>query len=213
MNPEHTRRRRTLWLVGLMSCCLLSCSFVTVDQQTRYRDAEGYFEPRLLESIKVGETSRTWLLAHFGRPWYSEVDALVGYPTEVQIDSWRFEREQQKNTRVFLLFRSRNLAQQYEYLHVVSEGDTVKRAWRDVAQTVDTPRLMAAMGYRKTRATIEERRVEPPAATPQPEAAPEPAAVQSVPAPASLTVQDVSSPATSQDGVPLTDAVDPADPR
>lgn len=204
MSPDYTRRLRAFWFAGLMSFCLIGCSFISVDRHTRYRDAEGYFESTLLDAIKVGETSQSWLLAHFGRPSYSEVDALAGYPAEVQINTWRFEREQQKNTRVFLLYRSRNLDQQYEYLHVVSEGDKVMRAWRDASQTVDTPRLMAAMGYAKVRLEEEKPAVEIPAA---------PAAVQSVPPPASLNVEDVSQPAIPSDQAKLTGPVDSAAAR
>jgi len=138
----------------------------------------------MLEQIKVGETSHSWVVTRFGRPWYREVEALTGYPVDVQINTWRFEREHQKNTRVLVLFRSRKLEQQFEYLHVVSEGDKVMRAWRDAAVTVDTSRLMAAMGYSK-KAVVEERQVVPV----------ENPAAQNVPPPATLSVEDVVAPA------------------
>jgi hypothetical protein len=168
---------------------LTACSIVSVDQKTRYRDAEGYFEPTLFEQIKTGETSRTWLSKHFGRPWFSEVDGLAEYPPNVHIDTWRFAREQQKNTRVFLLFRSRKLEQQYEYLHVVSEDDTVMRVWRDELATVDIHRLMAAMGYPRNRAAVKSSSMtaEPLAAHPGPDVKTDP-----VPPPADLVVEDVS---------------------
>lgn len=193
MNLDVIRWPRALWLAGVL--ILSGCSIVSVDQRTRYRDAEGYFDVSMLEQIKVGETSHSWVVTHFGRPWYREVEALTGYPEDVQINTWRFEREQQKNTRVLVLFRSRKLEQQFEYLHVVSEGDKVMRAWRDAAVTVDAPRLMAAMGYAK-KAVVEERQVVPAAVeTPAPVAPVENPAVQSVPAPASLSVEDVVAPA------------------
>jgi hypothetical protein len=194
MNLDVIRWPRVLWLAGVL--ILSGCSIVSVDQRTRYRDAEGYFDVSMLEQIKVGETSHSWVVAHFGRPWYREVEALTGYPEDVQINTWRFEREQQKNTRVLVLFRSRKLEQQFEYLHVVSEGDKVMRAWRDAAVTVDAPRLMAAMGYAK-KAVVEERQVVPTeeVETPSPVAPVENPAVQSVPAPASLSVEDVVAPA------------------
>lgn len=168
------------WLFGLTGVLLAGCSFVSVDQKTRYRDAEGYFEPNLLEQIKAGETSRTWLNKHFGRPWFSEAEGLAEYPSDVRIDTWRFAREQQKSTRVLLLFSSRKLDQQYEYLHVVSEGDTVMRTWRDELATVDIHRLMAAMGYPRSRANTE---VTTPAGSA--------ADTEMVPPPADLVVEDV----------------------
>jgi hypothetical protein len=182
MNLDVIRWPRALWLAGVL--VLSGCSIVSVDQRTRYRDAEGYFDVSMLEQIKVGETSHSWVVTHFGRPWYREVEALTGYPEDVQINTWRFEREQQKNTRVLVLFRSRKLEQQFEYLHVVSEGDKVMRAWRDAAVTVDTSRLMAAMGYPK-KAVVEERQVVPV----------ENPAAQSVPPPATLSVEGVVAPA------------------
>jgi hypothetical protein len=182
MNLDVIRWPRALWLAGVL--ILSGCSIVSVDQRTRYRDAEGYFDVSMLEQIKVGETSHSWVVTHFGRPWYREVEALTGYPEDVQINTWRFEREQQKNTRVLVLFRSRKLEQQFEYLHVVSEGDKVMRAWRDAAVTVDTSRLMAAMGYPK-KAVVEERQVVPV----------ENPAAQSVPPPATLSVEGVVAPA------------------
>lgn len=182
MNLDVIRWPRALWLAGVL--ILSGCSIVSVDQRTRYRDAEGYFDVSMLEQIKVGETSHSWVVTHFGRPWYREVEALTGYPEDVQINTWRFEREQQKNTRVLVLFRSRKLEQQFEYLHVVSEGDKVMRAWRDAAVTVDTSRLMAAMGYSK-KAVVEERQVVPV----------ENPAAQNVPPPATLSVEDVVAPA------------------
>jgi hypothetical protein len=182
MNLDVIRWPRALWLAGVL--ILSGCSIVSVDQRTRYRDAEGYFDVSMLEQIKVGETSHSWVVTHFGRPWYREVEALTGYPEDVQINTWRFEREQQKNTRVLVLFRSRKLEQQFEYLHVVSEGDKVMRAWRDAAVTVDTSRLMAAMGYSK-KAVVEERQVLPV----------ENPAAQSAPPPATLSVEDVVAPA------------------
>lgn len=164
---------------------LAACSVVSVDQKIRYRDAEGYFETNLLEQIKPGETSQTWLIKHFGRPWFSEVEGLEGYPVEVGIHTWRFARELQKSTRVLLLFRSRKLNQQYEYLHVVTDGDTVKRAWRDELATVDIHRLMAAMGYRKAHVEAHKSPEESkPAAASSAEA-------EAVPPPTSLVVEDV----------------------
>lgn len=193
MNLDCIRWPRALWLAGIL--VLSGCSVISVDQRTRYRDAEGYFDVSMLEQIKVGETSHSWVVTHFGRPWYREVEALTGYPEDVQINTWRFEREQQKNTRVLLLFRSRKLEQQYEYLHLVSEGDKVMRVWRDAAVTVDAPRLMAAMGYAK-KAVVEDRQVLPaPGEVLSPVAPVENPAVQSVPPPASLSVEDVVAPA------------------
>lgn len=193
MNLDCIRWPRALWLAGIL--VLSGCSVISVDQRTRYRDAEGYFDVSMLEQIKVGETSHSWVVTHFGRPWYREVEALTGYPEDVQINTWRFEREQQKNTRVLLLFRSRKLEQQYEYLHLVSEGDKVMRVWRDAAVTVDAPRLMAAMGYAK-KAVVEDRQAVPAAVENPSSAAPvENPAVQSVPPPASLSVEDVAAPA------------------
>lgn len=193
MNLDCIRWPRALWLAGIL--ILSGCSVVSVDQRTRYRDAEGYFDASMLEQIKVGETSHSWVVTHFGRPWYREVEALTGYPDNVQINTWRFEREQQKNTRVLLLLRSRKLEQQYEYLHVVSEGDKVMRVWRDASVTVDAPRLMAAMGYPKT-AVVEDRQVVPaPGEILSPVAPVENPAVQSVPPPATLSVEDVVAPA------------------
>lgn len=193
MNLDCIRWPRALWLAGIL--VLSGCSVISVDQRTRYRDAEGYFDVSMLEQIKVGETSHSWVVTHFGRPWYREVEALTGYPEDVQINTWRFEREQQKNTRVLLLFRSRKLEQQYEYLHLVSEGDKVMRVWRDAAVTVDAPRLMAAMGYAK-KAVVEDRQVLPaPGEVLSPAAPVENPAVQSVPPPASLSVEDVVAPA------------------
>ena len=198
MNLDCIRWPRALWLAGIL--ILSGCSVVSVDQRTRYRDAEGYFDASMLEQIKVGETSHSWVVTHFGRPWYREVEALTGYPDNVQINTWRFEREQQKNTRVLLLLRSRKLEQQYEYLHVVSEGDKVMRVWRDAAVTVDAPRLMAAMGYAK-KAVVEDRQVVPaPGEVPSPVAPVENPAVQSVPPPASLSVEDVVAPAPKPAG-------------
>lgn len=189
--PNSFSRLRSLCFVSLLGVFLAGCSFVSIDQKTRYRDAEGYFEPALLEQIKAEETSHTWLIKHFGQPWFSEVDGLEGYPEGVGIHTWRFEREQQKSTRVFLLFTSRKLNQQYEYLHVVTEGDMVKRAWRDDLATVDIRRLMAAMGYRK----VQEHTSAAPAAPVQPESVAAPAQdTDSVPPPASLVVEDVPPP-------------------
>lgn len=145
------RHFRVIFMVTLTGLFLAGCSIISVDQKIRYRDAEGYFDPSLLTQIKPGETSHTWLIKHFGRPWYSEVDGLKDYPEEVGIHTWRFERERQKSTRILLLFSSRKTHQQYEYLHVATEGDMVKRAWRDELATVDIRRLMAAMGYRKVK--------------------------------------------------------------
>ena len=185
MALEASRRFRTLWLMTVLGLMLAACSVVSVDQKTRYRDAEGYFEPNLLEQIKPGETSQTWLVKHFGHPWFSEVDGLEGYPVEVGIHTWRFERELQKSTRVLLLFRSRKLNQQYEYLHVVTDGDTVKRSWRDELATVDIRRLMAAMGYRKAQV---EAHTAPEESKPT---AASSAEAEAVPPPTSLVVEDV----------------------
>lgn len=184
MAVKSSHRICTLWLLSLLTLMLAACSVVNVDQKTRYRDAEGYFEPNLLEQIKPGETSQTWLSKHFGRPWFSEVEGLEGYPLEVGIHTWRFEREQQKSTRVLLLFSSRKLNHQYEYLHVVTEGDTVKRAWRDEVSTVDIPRLMAAMGYQKARIESGNAPAEWQPITPA-------AKTEAVPTPTSLEVKDV----------------------
>jgi hypothetical protein len=187
-----TRRLPSFWLVSLMGFFLAGCSLVSIDEKTRYRDAEGYFEPTLLTQIKAGETSKTWLIQHFGRPWFSEVDGLTGYPDEVGIHTWRFEREQQKSTRVLLLLRSRKTSQHYEYLHVVTEGESVKRAWQDDLSTVDIRRLMAAIGYRKTKARVQ--------ASQQPMAEPSLPTIktETVPPPASLVVEDTPAPETQE---------------
>jgi hypothetical protein len=66
---------------------------------------------------------------------------------EVQIETWRFVRSQQKNTRVFLLFSSRKRHEDSEYLHVVLADDRVVKAWRDRFETVDTRRVMGVLGY------------------------------------------------------------------
>lgn len=164
-------------LVFLTSCLMTSCSFVSVDNKTRYRDAEGYFDPALLQQIQAGETTAAWLHKHFGRPWSSENGLAEEYLANVQLSTWRFERERQKNTRVFLLFRSRNLSEQNEYLHVVTEDHIVVRAWRDELESVDVRRIMASLGYERF----------PPPATkpvdPQPTAAPVPSR-EEVPSPA-----------------------------
>lgn len=161
MTRSAIGRFSSFCLFSLMVLALAGCSIISVDQKTRYRDAEGYFEPTLLTRIQPGETSLTWLTQHFGRPWYSEADGLEGYPEEVGVHTWRFAREQQKNTRVLLLFNSRKTDLQYEYLHVAAEGDIVKRAWKDELATVDIRRLMAAMGYRKVKNPSTELRDRP----------------------------------------------------
>lgn len=218
MKPEFTLR--ALLLVAVLSALVSGCSLVSIDSKTRYRDAEGYFEPHLLDQIKPGETSSDWMRDHFGRLWLTEVDALVGYPEDLSIDTWRFERERQKSTRVFLLFRSRKLDQQYEYLHTVTEGDTVVRAWRDDLDTVDTRRLLSAMGYSKMnvgdKAGVQRYMspMEKPAAAnaldqpflPTTMQDPPPAEaeaasseqVQSVPPPAALKVEDVPTTSPAQ---------------
>lgn len=182
MNPKVAWGLPSLWLMTLLM--LTACSIVSVDQKTRYRDAEGYFESSLLEQIDARKTSKTWLIKHFGRPWLSEAEGLEGYPEDVGVHTWRFERERQKNTRVLLLFRSRSLDQQHEFLHVVTEGDTVMRAWRDDLANVDIGRLMAAMGYRKTAS-------KPPEVHRAPD--PTPDLPDGIAPPASLVVEDISA--------------------
>ena len=200
MNLETPRRFCALWLLSVVGFLLTACSFVSVEQKTRYRDAEGYFEPNLLEQIKAGETSQSWLVKHFGRPWFSEVDGLENYPKDVGIHTWRFERQLQKSTRVLLLFRSRKLEHQYEYLHVVTEDDTVKRAWRDELATVDIVRLMAAMGYQKAQVKV---RVAPEDLK---SASTESSEAGAVPLPTSLVAEDVrpKEPETSVEVAPPT---------
>lgn len=140
-------------LLSVLLCGLLAgCSLIFVEHKTRYRDAEGYFETDLLTQIRLLQTTGTWVREHFGSPWSVSGGAAYEYPEELQINTWRFQREKQKVTRVFLIFRSRHLSEQYEYLHVITDNDIVVRAWRDELETVDVPRIMTALGYKRVRA-------------------------------------------------------------
>lgn len=153
-------------------CCLSAgCSLISVDQKHRYRDSEGYFEPKLLEQIRPGQTSAAWLRGHFGAP-RMEHD-LAQYPENVQLSTWRFTHERQKETRVFLLLRSRNWIEDHDYLHVVTENDLVVRTWTDERENVDVDKVMSVLGY---------KRVGSP---------PMPAEETAVPPPAQLIVEDV----------------------
>jgi hypothetical protein len=125
------------------------CSLVSIDSKTRYSDASGYFDAKLLDQIKPDETSGVWLRQHFGDPLFVDrgfMNPMV--PAEqVQIETWRFMQHRQSNTSVFLLFRARSRYEESEYLHAVLANDLVVTAWRDTLESVDTPRVMGSLGY------------------------------------------------------------------
>lgn len=133
----------------LAAVLLGGCSLISIDNKTRYSDASGYFDPRLLDQIQPDATTREWLRQHFGEPLFADRDftnpMVANQP--VQIETWQFVRQQQKNTRVFLLFSSRKRHEDSEYLHVVLADNKVVKAWRDTFETVDTRRVMGALGY------------------------------------------------------------------
>ena len=133
----------------LMSILLGSCSLISVDKKTRYSDASGFFDAALLDQIKADETSGVWMRQHFGDPLFVDQGFMNPMVPEqqVEIDTWRFVRHQQKSTSVFLLFRSRSRDEDSEYLHAVLADDRVVKAWRDTLETVDTRRVMGTLGY------------------------------------------------------------------
>lgn len=149
MKKPHRLKINTMVAAVLTAALLGGCSLVSIDSKTRYSDASGFFDPRLLDQIQPDETTRDWLRQHFGEPLFVDRDftnPLVAAQS-VQIDTWRFVRHQQKNTRVFLLFSSRKRHEDSEYLHVVLADNKVVKAWRDTLETVDTRRIMGALGY------------------------------------------------------------------
>lgn len=133
----------------LAAVFLGGCSLISIDNKTRYSDASGYFDPRLLDQIQPDETTGDWLRQHFGEPLFVDRDFTNPMVADqpVQIETWQFVRQQQKNTRIFLLFSSRKRHEDSEYLHVVLADNKVIKAWRDTFESVDTRRVMGALGY------------------------------------------------------------------
>jgi hypothetical protein len=134
----------------LLVCLLGGCALISVDNKIRYRDASGFFDPRLLAQIQPETTTGEWLRQHFGDPLFVDGDYInpMVAGESVEIDTWHFLRYRQKNTRVFLLFKSRKRVEESEYLHVVLANDRVVKAWRDTFETVDTRRVMRVLGYK-----------------------------------------------------------------
>jgi|GEM_PF-2080435 len=176
--------------IGFLMVALLGgCSLVSIDSKTRYSDASGFFESRLLDEIRPDETTRDWLHQHFGEPLFVDRDFNnpMAATEQVQIETWRFVRYQQKNTRVFLLFSSRKRHEDSEYLHVVLADNRVVKAWRDRLETVDTRRVMGVLGY----APVATQSAKPRDVTAPPVADAQLQAEGGVPPPAALEVQDV----------------------
>lgn len=184
----------------LLAAILGGCSLISVDNKTRYSDASGFFDAALLGQIKAGETSGEWMHQHFGDPLFVDQGFInPAAPTEpVSIETWRFVRHQQKNTSVFLLFRSRSRADESEYLHTVLANDLVVKAWRDTLETVDTRRVMANLGYTPVNPPV----TAAPAAAAAPLSAElEPASEPQAPLPEPLQAADVT-PVAAADAPP-----------
>lgn len=199
----HTKQYRLVFLLFAAGAAF-SSGCVSVDKKTRYRDAEGHFDSQLLMQIQPGETTGNWLEAHFGEPLFVDsgfVDKrLVDKPDlaaaeDVQISTWRFVRQRQKNTRVFLVFHSRNRQEADEYLHVVLEDDKVIKAWRDEFARVDIKRVMSALGYSS-------RAVDAPVSPPLPAAAGLPVPPQAEPTAAPPSALVPSNPPVVAEDVP-----------
>ena len=201
------------WRLGglmLMILVLGGCSLVSVDRRVRYSDAEGYFDPRLLEQIEPGQTTRDWLHAHFGEPLF--LDEGLEDPTaagrQIEIATWGFVRQQQKNPRVFLLFRSRNLQEAAEYLHVVLEEGLVVKVWRDQLETVDTRRVISTLGYQPRslqggRTEEVPAAVAPPVGLPSGPSTPPPAEAGVVPPADPVVTEDIFAPSTPRPSRPV----------
>lgn len=141
-------------LIALQS----ACSVFNVSSSTYYRDAEGRFSYKIIESITPQETSNTWLKQQFGTPmWVDQADH------QVEIATWQFVREQHKRKDLVLLVRYRTVKEDAEYLHVVFQNDVVVKWWKDRHELVDVKRVIYALGLEQApkQAMQEQKDMEP----------------------------------------------------
>ncbi len=140
------RTRGIKGFLGLLACSwvLTACSLVSMSKTTYYRDKEGRFSTQVFDNITPNQTSNTWLLQQFGKPlWVDKVDHGVA------VSTWQFAREQHKRRDLLLLFSHRSTHEESEFLHVISQNDTVVKSWVDAHQHVDVQRVVYYMGLEK----------------------------------------------------------------
>ncbi len=147
---------QTVFKALLLCCgilCSSGCALVSMSETEKYRDNEGQFEESLFRNIKPGLSTKEWVMTQFGEPLF-----VVGEGDGVQVYTWHFVKQAQKNTQVLLIFRYRGLKEENRYLHVAVRGSEVLKSWHDTEAHVDLGHLRQVLTKEDQRRLIQAER-------------------------------------------------------